>query len=119
MRRIRADTPELLVRDTLRRLAMAATGFTVHLPQARHRRRRKKAIFVNGCFWHGHECAEGSRKPKSNQEYWLPKIERTRERDRVHIDALEASGWAVLVLWECTLSDTPTLETRMRAFMER
>jgi DNA mismatch endonuclease, patch repair protein len=124
MRRIRSrDTsPELLVRDTLRRLGH--TGYRLHRADLPGRPDvafvgRKKAIFVNGCFWHGHDCAEGSRKPKSNQEYWLPKIERTRERDSASIAVLEASGWSVLVLWECALGDRAALESRLRAFMEQ
>lgn len=59
-------------------------------------------IFVNGCFWHMHGCSR-SRLPKSNQEYWRPKIERNIERDADAKKKLEAEGWKVIVIWECEL----------------
>jgi|SRR5699024_5188610 len=68
--------------------------------------KKKIAIFIHGCYWHGHGC--GSRyahTSKSNQIYWGPKIERTRQRDQEHINTLEAQGWKVIVLWECQIRD--------------
>ena len=62
--------------------------------------KRKKAIFVHGCFWHGHEC-RSSLKPKSRPEYWGPKIERNRARDQKNIEDLQAQGWTVFCVWEC------------------
>lgn len=59
-------------------------------------------IFVNGCFWHMHGCSR-SRLPKSNQEYWQPKIERNIARDEANRRLLEADGWKVIVVWECEL----------------
>jgi DNA mismatch endonuclease (patch repair protein) len=67
--------------------------------------RKKKAIFVHGCFWHAHQ-AEGcpiSRSPKSNTDYWKKKFEKNRRRDEANIEKLEESGWRVLVLWECEI----------------
>ena len=61
----------------------------------------RKAIFVNGCFWHGHSCKEGSRVPKTNVEYWTAKIRRNRTRDAECRQILEADGWKVLTIWEC------------------
>jgi len=114
MRRIRSrnTTPELLVRRALRQLGHV--GYRLHRADLPGTPDvvfvgRKKAIFVHGCFWHGHECAEGIRKPKSNEDYWLPKIRRNRERDSEHARVLEDGGWSVLVLWECGLSDTDSL----------
>lgn len=66
--------------------------------------KKKIAIFIYGCYWHGHAC--GSRYAhvsKSNKTYWGLKIQRTQQRDREHIAALEADGWKVLVLWECEI----------------
>jgi DNA mismatch endonuclease (patch repair protein) len=77
----------------------------------------RKAVFVHGCFWHGHDCARGARAPKANAEYWRAKIERNRARDRVAIAALRAQSWSVLVLWECTLRDRAALERRLRRFL--
>lgn len=63
---------------------------------------RRAAIFVHGCFWHGHDCRAG-RAPSSNTDYWAPKIAANRERDARKTAALEAEGWRVLVVWECAL----------------
>ena len=62
----------------------------------------KTAIFVNGCFWHKHDCPRFV-WPSSNQEYWIPKISRNVQRDQEHYQELRESGWNVLVLWECQL----------------
>lgn len=62
---------------------------------------RKLAIFVHGCFWHGHDCARGSRKPKANAAYWTAKIDRNRARDEAGLAALTAAGWRVVTIWEC------------------
>ena len=59
-------------------------------------------IFVNGCFWHKHDCPRFV-WPSSNQEYWRPKILRNVERDKRNIELLEKLGWNVLVVWECEL----------------
>lgn len=65
----------------------------------------RTAIFVNGCFWHGHEgCC---RMPKSNQEFWRKKIHRNQERDQENYRMLQENGWQVIVVWECQL--TPKL----------
>ena len=62
----------------------------------------RTAIFVNGCFWHGHEgCC---RLPKSNQEFWLKKIRRNQERDQENYRVLQENGWQVIVVWECQLT---------------
>jgi DNA mismatch endonuclease (patch repair protein) len=66
---------------------------------------RKLAVFVHGCFWHGHDCARGSRVPKANRDYWLAKVARNRARDIDSRAKLEAMGWRVLAVWECGLKD--------------
>ncbi len=122
MRRIRSrDTaPELAVRGALRQLG--------HVGYRLHRRDlpgkpdvafvgKKKAIFVHGCFWHGHDCAEGLRTPKTNADYWLPKIQRNRERDAESVRSLESGGWSVLVIWDCELQDADALRGRLGEFM--
>jgi DNA mismatch endonuclease, patch repair protein len=78
---------------------------------------RRKVIFVHGCFWHGHDCARGKRTPKSNTEYWLHKITRNRKRDAENTAKLVATGWQVLVIWECTLKDRDVLVDNLRAFL--
>ena len=64
---------------------------------------RRLALFVHGCFWHGHDCARGARQPKANAYYWTAKIGRNRTRDAVATAALEAAGWRVVTVWECGL----------------
>jgi len=78
---------------------------------------RRKAIFVHGCFWHGHDCARGARVPKSNREYWTKKIARNRERDRAVCAALAHSGWACLIVWECNLGNEKGLKAQVRKFL--
>jgi DNA mismatch endonuclease (patch repair protein) len=75
---------------------------------------RKLAIFVHGCFWHGHDCARGSRVPKANRDYWLGKVGRNRARDIETRARLEAMGWRVLVMWECSLKDEAVLEEMLK-----
>src|SRR5271154_4762783 len=65
--------------------------------------RRKLAIFVHGCFWHGHDCPRGARPPKANADYWQAKIARNRARDARTLAALEAMGWRALAVYECEL----------------
>jgi DNA mismatch endonuclease (patch repair protein) len=74
---------------------------------------RKLAIFVHGCFWHGHDCTRGARVPKANRAYWTGKIARNRARDVDTLARLEALGWRVELVWECDLKDLAALEQRL------
>jgi len=78
---------------------------------------RRLAIFVHGCFWHGHDCARGARVPKANRDYWTAKIARNRARDGAARAALEAAGWRVETVWECELKDAAALAARAAAWM--
>lgn len=60
-------------------------------------------IFVNGCFWHGHDNCEIFRLPKSNVEFWQQKLARNRARDIRVLDLYKQNGWTALVVWECEL----------------
>lgn len=70
----------------------------------------KTVIFVNGCFWHGHEGCKYFRLPKSNVEFWKEKIERNIERDRESMRALLDLGWKVIRAWECELRNKANRE---------
>ena len=59
-------------------------------------------VFVNGCFWHHHDCSR-FKWPSSNQEYWIPKINRNVERDKQNQEILSEMGWRVIIVWECQL----------------
>jgi DNA mismatch endonuclease, patch repair protein len=108
--------PELLVRSWLHRL-----GYRYRL----HRRDlpgspdlvfpgRKKAIFVHGCFWHGHDCRWG-RLPKSRLKYWASKMRANRTRDAEKIASLNALGWGSLVVWQCELKRS---ESALRVILD-
>lgn len=81
---------------------------------------RKKVIFVNGCFWHQHANASCriTRVPKSNLEFWVPKLERTQKRDQENLRKLREAGWEALVLWECQLKDSNQLRKKITAFLD-
>lgn len=66
-------------------------------------RKYKTVIFINGCFWHGHDDCKYYRLLKSNIEFWQTKIERNRQRDTETIEALKTKGWRVITIWECEL----------------
>ncbi|NYF33796.1 very short patch repair endonuclease [Sphingopyxis sp. JAI108] len=83
-------------------------------------RRRRKVIFVHGCFWHQHDeptCLDG-RKPKSNTSYWFEKLERNVFRDEENQKRLLEEGWGVLVVWECELKQRAHLLNKMKKFLQ-
>jgi DNA mismatch endonuclease, patch repair protein len=118
MRAVKArDTgPEIQVRAWLRALGHRYRLDARDLPGRPDIvfRGRKKAIFVHGCFWHGHDCARGARAPKANADYWSAKIVRNRARDAASAAALRELGWSSLVIWECALR-TPDAARAMLA----
>jgi len=77
----------------------------------------RKAIFVHGCFWHGHDCVRGARQPKDNAAYWRAKIGRNRVRDAASIAALQKAGWKALVLWECETKEAAPMARKLNAFL--
>lgn len=78
---------------------------------------RKKAVFIHGCFWHGHDCKRGARIPSTRQEYWTAKVGRNRERDARNVESLEQAGWSVLTVWECELKGRVALAARLAEFL--
>lgn len=64
---------------------------------------KRAAIFIDGCFWHGHNCR--NTKPKDNRDYWRKKIKRNIQRDRLVSETLTLKGWQVIRFWECELKD--------------
>ncbi|MER8701348.1 very short patch repair endonuclease [Mesorhizobium sp. M1273] len=78
--------------------------------------RRKVAIFVHGCFWHGHSCKLGS-LPKTRSEFWSQKIVGNRQRDDRKRDELQQSGWQVLIVWQCELADQSSMLQRIESFL--
>ncbi len=78
----------------------------------------RTVIFVNGCFWHGHEGCRLFVWPKSNQDYWKEKISRNISRDHKNHQLLEEQGWRVIDVWECQLK-TSSRETTLEALAHR
>lgn len=80
---------------------------------------RRKVIFVHGCFWHRHPdpACKLARLPKSKHDFWVPKLERNRERDEDNERQLHALGWDVLSVWECQLSRPEELRARIQEFL--
>ena len=115
----RDTAPEIAVRAMLRRFA---PGYRLHRKDVPGNPDiaflgRKLAIFVHGCFWHGHDCPRGARMPKANADYWRAKIARNRARDAAHQAALAAQGWRALTIWECELKDAAATEEKLREFL--
>ena len=79
---------------------------------------RRKAIFVHGCFWHGHEGCRKFRMPRSNRRFWRAKIAANRSRDRRCVRALRRAGWSVATVWECRTARPDDLQNRLRRFLE-
>ena len=77
-------------------------------------RRYRTAIFVNGCFWHGHDGCDKFKIPQTNVEFWQNKINRNRERDQQNYQVLHDNGWQVIVVWECQLTPKRIEETMLR-----
>ena len=121
MRRVkgRDTTPELEVRRALTRLGARYRLHRADLPGKPDvvMPGRRLALFVHGCFWHGHDCARGARVPKQNRDYWLGKVARNRTRDAASREALAALGWRVETIWECDIKDAPALDLRLKALL--
>lgn len=119
MRRVKGrDTaPELKVRRMLRAAGIGYRLGGCGLPGRPDvvMKGRKVAVFVHGCFWHGHDCPRGARKPQANADYWRNKIDRNRARDARVAAELSAAGWRVLTVWECALREPGFAEALIAA----
>ena len=116
MSRVRSsDTaPERLVR---RLLSAQGVRYRLHVKKlpgtpALYIGRLRLAIFVNGCFWHGHDCPRGGR-PKSNEGFWNVKLDRNRERDAKVLNELAKLRVGTLTLWQCAMRDYEKVVVRI------
>lgn len=103
--RSKSTNPEIIVRKGLWR-----KGFRYRLNDKRlpgHPdlvlRKYRTCIFINGCFWHGHEGCKFYTIPKTNREFWVAKVKRNKERDKEEQRKLAEMGWHSIVVWECEL----------------
>jgi DNA mismatch endonuclease (patch repair protein) len=124
MRRIRGkDTkPELLVRGALFAMGYRYRLHSDKLPGKPDLvfAKRRKIIFVHGCFWHNHShiSCKIARFPKSNSGYWADKLRRNVERDALRCAELRRLGWKMLVIWECQTKSINKQIGRIRRFLE-
>ena len=118
--RTRNTGPELVARKMLHRLGYRYRLHRKDLPGSPDIvfPRTKLAIFVNGCFWHGHACRYG-RLPKSKLQYWRPKIEANRTRDVSKQRQLRQRGWSFLVVWQCELRKPEAALKQMVQFLNK
>jgi DNA mismatch endonuclease, patch repair protein len=79
--------------------------------------KRRKVIFVHGCYWHRHEGCPLCRLPKSRLQFWVPKLLANRERDLVNQRKISQMGWSYLIIWECELHDPYELTSRICSFL--
>ncbi len=124
MSRIRSTNtkPEIIMRSLLHR---AGYRFTVNGPLNKKLPgkpdivlpRFKTVVFVNGCFWHGHENCKISRIPKTRTEWWKAKIGRNQERDAQANQALSGLGWQVVTVWECEIKEKRDVVSKVRGYL--
>lgn len=117
--RQRDTEPELRVR---RLLHAAGYRYLVHVGSLPGRpdivfTRRRKVVFVHGCFWHGHEGCSRATRPRGNAEFWAKKTSTNRARDKRVVIELARLGWQVLVLWQCELRDTERVRAQLEGFL--
>jgi DNA mismatch endonuclease (patch repair protein) len=120
MRAIRGKNtkPELTVRSLVHNLGFRFRLHRADLPGKPDLAfpARFKVIFVHGCFWHSHRCKAGL-IPKSNRDFWLPKLRRNKVRDKGNLEALAQRGWEALVIWECELKYPQALRLKVKRFL--
>jgi len=121
MSRIRyKDTrPEMIVRSEVHRLGFRYKLHNSVLPGKPDLvlTRRRKIIFVHGCFWHMHTCKYGRVKPRTNAEFWENKRLGNVKRDSKNIKELKKNGWQVFIVWECWTKNLPLLRKKLSTFL--
>ena len=111
--------PEMVVRKLVWRLGCRYRLHVRSMPGCPDLvfRSQRKAIFVNGCFWHRHSCPDGRSMPTTRTRYWKAKFEGNKVRDVKSRNALRKQGWDVLVIWECQTMRPEWLRGRLAEFL--
>jgi DNA mismatch endonuclease (patch repair protein) len=78
----------------------------------------RAALFVHGCFWHGHDNCPKGRRPGTRTDYWVPKIKDNKQRDARKAEELTTEGWRVAVVWQCSLDDKTRSDSTVRRLAE-
>jgi DNA mismatch endonuclease, patch repair protein len=122
MARVRAKdtTPELKLRRLLHSLGYR---FRLHRTDLAGKPdlvfpRRRKIVFIHGCWWHRHPGCPKAGNPKSNIEYWAEKFRRNVERDKWALKKLASEGWKVLVVWQCELKNLDQIQEKVKSFLD-
>lgn len=117
----RDTSPEKSVRSCLKRLRIRFRGNVTRLPGTPDFviLGQKKAIFVHGCFWHGHKGCRRSVRPETNRPFWDKKIDGNISRDRRNMRDLKKEGWNVLIIWQCQIKEKIKLLKRLSRFAEK
>jgi DNA mismatch endonuclease (patch repair protein) len=121
MRRIRSKntSPERKIRQLLYAVGLR---YRLHLrslpgiPDIVFQKRRK-VIFIHGCFWHLHSNCTQYRLPKTNRQFWMPKLRGNRKRDKQNLRKLRELGWNVMVIWECEMKNSKQVTSKALAFL--
>jgi len=108
--------PELLVRRALTELGVRYRLHVKSLPGKPDAvlRKYRTVIFINGCFWHQHKGCKKSVIPKSNTEYWIPKLKRNVDKQKKDIKTLNKFGLGAIILWECEVDNKKSLMTLLK-----
>lgn len=117
----RNTSPEKTVRRCLRKVGVRFRGHVEGLPGTPDIiiQEQRKAIFVHGCFWHGHKGCRRSERPETNRPFWDKKIDGNIARDSRNLRDLKKEGWKVLVIWQCQIKDESRLMNRLLRFAEK
>lgn len=117
----RHTKPEIIVRSMLHRLGFRFRLHDTKLPGKPDiiLPKYKTVIFVHGCFWHQHKGCRRSTIPKSNTDYWIPKLAGNVKRDVQHKADLKKAGWNVAVVWECETKDAEKLEKKLKSIFAK
>lgn len=117
----RRTLPEKLVRRCLRKLRIHFRGNVKELPGTPDIViiGQKKAVFVHGCFWHGHKGCQRAARPETNRVFWDKKIDGNMARDRRNLRELKSKAWSMLVIWQCQTKNEAALIRRLKRFVEK
>ena len=112
--------PELIVRSLLHGMGYRFRLYRSDLPGKPDITlpKYKKVIFVHGCFWHGHQNCQRSKRPTTNKKFWSEKLDKNILRDRTNINNIKELGWGVLVVWACEVKNIERLKDKLLSFLE-
>lgn len=121
MRRVKGHgtKPEILVRSVIHRMGYRFRVNRRDLPGSPDivLSRHGKAIFVHGCFWHGHTSCPRAKRPTTNADFWNEKLDGNIQRDKRCLVELRSMGWDVLVIWQCETRKPEKLLAKLERFL--